>query len=73
MTDHEAFYGEYRAVTCEWIGTHDERCRQPNIFGKSYCEHHYPQVFRTSSTDEFEKEVEQDIEESKEIDEVVDD
>lgn len=68
MTDHDAFYGEFRAVTCEWIGDQNERCRQPNIFGQSYCEDHHNVVFRTTSTEAYEKEVESNIVESKKLD-----
>ena len=67
MTDYDAFYGEFRAVSCEWIGEEDERCRMPNIFGKSYCKHHYHRVFRTTSDEEYEKEVEVNIKESCEL------
>ena len=67
MTDYEAVYGEFKSVTCEWIEVDDKRCHLPSVEGRSYCDHHIRMAFRTALDEEFEKEVESEIEESKKL------
>lgn len=41
---------EYRPNTCEWI--EGGKCRLPTIRDKSYCEEHYPLVYRVMTDKE---------------------
>lgn len=62
MTDFEAVYGAYRAITCEWIGEkHNDRCRHPVDRGRSYCDEHHARIYRTVSTKDAMKEAENAI------------
>lgn len=51
MNDAKLYYGEYKAVTCEW-SKKDEVCRKPTLVGKSYCDDHYHRVFVAMTDDE---------------------
>ena len=67
MTDYEAVYGEYKSIICEWIDGDDETCCNDSVFGKSYCRYHSKMAYRVTSDDEFEKEVDAEIEASKHL------
>lgn len=36
-------------TTCTWIGEHNEGCSEPALPGKSYCLHHYAQVYQVGT------------------------
>ncbi len=33
-------------TTCTWIGSNNEGCKDTALQGKSYCLHHYAQVYQ---------------------------
>lgn len=50
---------QYTPATCEWVD--GGKCRRPALRDKSYCEIHYPKVYRTSTVDEIDELAEEDL------------
>jgi len=59
MTDEQAVYGPYRAVTCEW--SDPELCGTTVVPTKAYCEKHMKLAYRTVKAKEAVKETEAEI------------
>lgn len=36
-------------TTCTWIGANNEGCKDTALAGKSYCLHHYSQVYQAGT------------------------
>lgn len=61
MTEYDVVHGEYRPTACEWLGGEidvHESCSRPADIGRSFCEKHYHQAFRTITDHEFDEEFE---------------